>query len=113
MWEYNTERYISIPIYEIANIDNVINDDSPSIKNYVYGDINGFQLKDNYRIDAGYTFQIKGKKYAKHILKTGIYSLVGKAAPFRATSSVFEGEVNIEEVALPSPMPYVSYTFKF
>lgn len=113
MGEYNTGRYINIPIYQIEDIDQAINKTYSPHYTYAQGKVNGFQLKDNYHIDLGYTFQSKESKNGRHILKLGVYSLLGRLAPFRAATNVFDNQLTIEEVSLPSPMPYFSYTFKF
>ncbi len=110
---YNTGRYISIPTYRIGDIDDVVNNTNSNNSSYIEGSTNGFQLRNNYHIDLGYTFKTDENKHGKHIIKLGIYSLLGSPAPFRASATVFENKVSVEEVALPSPMPYVNYTFKF
>ncbi len=112
---YNEGLYTTLPIYEIKNIDNATNNwgNDSNQHNYFQGKTNNYQLKDNYRIDVGYTFQTTKGEYQKHILTAGIYGLLGKIAPFRVTASVFNGKAQVEEIALPLLLPYFSYTFKF
>ncbi len=110
---YNTGRYMSIPIYEIESIDDAVNHIISDNQSYVYGKINDFQLNDNYHVDFGYTFQTNETKNGKHIFRLGVNNLFGKLAPFRVTANIYDKKLNIQEVSFPSPIPYISYTFKF
>ncbi|MDO5664534.1 MAG: TonB-dependent receptor [Bacteroidia bacterium] len=115
---YNTGQHITIPLYEIPNIDDVAGTQRPDIDptaTTISLKHNSYRLPHNYQLDIGYTFHKVTSNKNQNILRLGVYNVFGKALPLSVLleKNLESNKYVIKQTVMPNFIPYLSYSFKF
>ncbi len=109
---FSSGQYTTFPLYATNNIDEVLglNRFSPSsINTHEIVHLYDFKLPDNYQLDFGASYFIK-----KHsTLRFGVNNILGRASPLFVMTDREGGQVTVNQITLPSFLPYITYIFRF
>lgn len=104
---YSTGRPITFPtgLYKLNGVE-ILN----------YSDRNKFRIPDYFRMDLGFTLKWGHRitKGAHSFWSVSIYNLIGRKNPFSLYFDLEDGEVKGYKLSVfGSPIPTISYNFKF
>jgi hypothetical protein len=108
-WVYGSGNPITLPIarYAAYPVSNPVNDV------FVYGERNGYRMKDFHKLDIVYNLKTKNR-YGEGVWSFGLYNAYNRLNPFFITTGYNDDNERVyKQVSIFPVLPSINYKLKF